>query len=376
MLANLVIAFLFLSDKEVLTEGHIFKESEKDIGAVEERLNLSDKYYYQQLGDEEKRCYREICSGISEMNESIVVSNNDFDLVSEILLDVLKDHPEYFWCDGESTGSYYNMIECTVLKPFYNCSVVEKQIRQEEIDRSVSECLSGISLEVPDYEKILYVFEYLVNGTEYNKEASYNQNIYSALVNKETVCAGYAKAMQYLLNSLGVECIYVTGIAKNEPHAWNIVKCEGEYYHVDTTWGDPIYLGEDDIPDYIRTNYEYLCCNDSEIFRSHILDEGTYVPECTCMDWNYFVVNGMYYDFYDESMVLEKMVQSISSKDNSVVFKFSSEEVYSKAKGRILFDLVDESIERVYKENKVRVVQYFYQDDAETNKIMIYWKYE
>ena len=52
-----------------------------------------------------------------------------------------------------------------------------------------------------------------------------NQNIYSALVGKRTVCAGYARSAQYLLQKMGMECIYVTGTCANgEAHAWNQVK--------------------------------------------------------------------------------------------------------------------------------------------------------
>ena len=61
-------------------------------------------------------------------------------------------------------------------------------------------------------------------------------NPHIAIVNKKTVCAGYAKAFQLLLTKLNIPCYYIVGFAK-EAHAWNIVKLDG-YYNVDLTWDD------------------------------------------------------------------------------------------------------------------------------------------
>ena len=86
-------------------------------------------------------------------------------------------------------------------------------------------------------KKILYVYEKIVDEVDYDESAPDNQNIYSIFVNRQSVCAGYSKATQYLLEQLGVFCTYVTGkTTEGGNHAWNLVKCNGDYYYVDTTW--------------------------------------------------------------------------------------------------------------------------------------------
>ena len=130
-------------------------------------------------------------------------------------------------------------------------------------------------------------------------------------------------------------------------HAWNLVRCEGEYYYVDTTWGDPVYRQAEgtDVPEWENINYDYMCCGDSEIFKTHTLDDGIEVPACTNIKWNYYVVNGMYYDSYDEETILNAMNEVIGSKGNPVTLKFASEEVYEQAKDGVLNDLVGRATE-------------------------------
>lgn len=86
------------------------------------------------------------------------------------------------------------------------------------------------------------------------KDAPENQTLYSGLVNGQTVCAGYARTFQYLMNRLDIPVIYVTGTTDTgEAHGWNIVKCGDNYYNVDVTWGDPVFAegesGEYNLPD-------------------------------------------------------------------------------------------------------------------------------
>ena len=122
-------------------------------------------------------------------------------------------------------------------------SVVE---REQEIRAAADGILAGIEAGADDYKKIKYVYEALISNTDYDIGVSDHQNIYSVFVHHLSVCQGYAKATQYLLNRLGVECTLVQGtVQAGEGHAWNLVRADGEYYYVDTTWGDVSYRIED-----------------------------------------------------------------------------------------------------------------------------------
>ena len=65
-----------------------------------------------------------------------------------------------------------------------------------------------------EYDRIKYVYEYVIRTVDYVADARDSQNLFSALVGKESVCAGYARETQYLLEKLGVFCTYVTGTTR------------------------------------------------------------------------------------------------------------------------------------------------------------------
>ena len=343
-----------------------------------DKKDLEKKYYYAQLTEEEKTAYAEISQGIREQAEEIYVHSSDAKRTNKLLEFVLKDSPEFFWCDGTAkTTSYEGKENYTVLKPAYLCSGEERKRRQEEIDSEVEKCLAKIDENATDYDKILSVFDYIVDTVDYDSDAEDNQNIYSVFVGKKSVCAGYSKATQYLLEKLGVFCTYVTGKTKSgENHAWNLVICEGDYYYVDTTWGDPVFLNEEEAVNNDLFSYDYMCCNDEELFRTHVPDSDVNLPECSKMDYNYYVVNDMYFEKCDGDIILDRMNDTISKQENPSLFKFSDPEVYEKAKQEIFGNIIEQAAKNLSQWYGLRKVKYTYIDDPKLNKIVIYWEYK
>lgn len=345
---------------------------------------LDGRYYYSLLGEEEAVGYKEILQGIQDHETQIAVHLDDLDAVKEMIDKVMYDWPELFWCNGSGQVTSYGQIgeNYILLEPEYQYTKEETSKMQAEIDAAVSSWLPQLNGDGTEYGRIKAVYEYLINQTDYDLEAPDNQNIYSVFVNQRSVCAGYAKATQYLLNKFGIFCTYVTGTARTEDgniqaHAWNLVRCDGEYYYVDTTWGDPVFLQEENIPDGQNLiNYDYLCCNDEEIGKTHTKDELAVFPESTSTSYNYYVLNGMYYDAYDQDTFLNAMTNSIDSQAAFTAFKFSTDSLYMQAHDVILGSLVQEAARYLCDVYGLTEVQYSYQEDQTMQKIVIYWNYQ
>lgn len=358
------------------------KTSAPEIKIKEEILN--GRYYYSLLEEEEALGYKEILQGIQDHETQIAVHLEDMDAVKDMIDKVMYDWPELFWCNGSGQVTSYGQIGSNyiLLEPEYQYTKEEAVQMQAEIDAVVNSWLPQLNGDGTEYGRIKAVYEYLINQTDYDLEAPDNQNIYSVFVNRRSVCAGYAKATQYLLNKSGIFCTYVTGTARTgdgntQAHAWNLVRCDGEYFYVDTTWGDPVFMQEENVPDGQNLiNYDYLCCNDEEIGKTHIKDELAVFPECISTRYNYYVLNGMYYDVYDQAAFLNAMTNSIDSQAAFTAFKFSTGSLYTQAHDVILGSLVQEAARYLCDVYGLTEVQYSYQEDQTMQKIVIYWNYQ
>jgi len=340
---------------------------------VEESV-FEDKFYYEQLTEEEQLIYKELYQGVDAHAEDITVHCLDGEKAGMILHSVIYDFPEIFWTDGSSDMLTYEDSH-VVVQPTYTYSIEEREVMQAEIDAEVNAILSQISAEVSEYDKIKYIYETLVRDVAYVENAPDNQNIYSTFVRKETVCAGYAKANKYLLERLGVYCIYVLGDAAEESHAWNIVRCNDVMCYVDVTWADPLF-SEDvlDIPEEIL--YDYLCCSDTMLGATHRADEQYNYPECVSDDFEYYHLNQMYYDSADGKILLDKMRTSINAKEESTTFKFSDEAVYTQGRDKLVNELIEKAGDHLCRRYGLREVECSYGEYPDLKRFVIYWKYE
>ena len=118
-------------------------------------------YYYQQITSAEKALYQRIYDGVSTRADSIELPTTDTDTVHKIYHFILYDHPELFWCIGSSKSNVYNSkIE---FMPDYSCTQDQIASRKAEIEQVAASCLSELSSTASDYEKVRYVYTWLVN---------------------------------------------------------------------------------------------------------------------------------------------------------------------------------------------------------------------
>lgn len=104
-----------------------------------------------------------------------------------------------------------------------------------------------------EYEIVKAAYELVCEKARYDHHAADiddeyvfdSASSYGALVDGITVCAGYAKAINLLCSAAGMECLYVEGDTKNARHAWNMVKINSNWYHLDATWDDNEGLNPD-----------------------------------------------------------------------------------------------------------------------------------
>lgn len=87
-----------------------------------------------------------------------------------------------------------------------------------------------------DFAKILKLHDWIVKNVSYARSGNTVDFAVGAFADKKAVCAGYSRCYQFLLSQAGIDSIYIAAKTKKEPHAWNLVKYEGHWFHVDCTW--------------------------------------------------------------------------------------------------------------------------------------------
>ncbi len=226
---------------------------------------------------------------------ALVYNTETFTLVTSLSSDdlcdtmnaVFNDHPELFWLNTSYKYGYNSANEVVQVQLSYGISSSELEEAQSAFDSAVSTIVSGASAYSSEIEKELYIHDAICDLCTYNSNADLNQSAYSALVNGETVCAGYARAFQVVCQNAGLTCYYVTGTASGGDHAWNIISIDGDFYNVDVTWDDSISES------YGSSVYPYFNLTDSEISVDHTRSElSSQLPSCTATAMSYTNVYG------------------------------------------------------------------------------------
>ena len=206
-----------------------------------------------------------ILSGSSTVNLSgLNVSTNDAD---ELFMSFLFDNPRYsFMCYTTYTYSYQIGVGGTVLTNFslnYKWTPSNYQTMLNEIDTEVNNICMRISPNWSDIQKILWVNDYICDVYQYDYSVQATppnptpyDDLYSMVHYKTGTCQGYTKLFKAIMDKLGIECSYSS--SDMIAHVWNIVKLDGQWYHIDVTWNDNI-----------STRGRILLSNDTNSYKEH-----------------------------------------------------------------------------------------------------------
>lgn len=115
----------------------------------------------------------------------------------------------------------------------------------EKINLILDEIIdNNIESNMSTKDKIKTIHDYIINHTEYDtlkteniNDTTYQSNMaYGVLVEGYGICSGYSDAMKLFLDRLNI----VNYKISNDQHIWNLVLLDGEWFHLDLTWDDPV----------------------------------------------------------------------------------------------------------------------------------------
>ena len=211
----------------------------EDSGITGEEYTFDTTYYpyYGYLSDDAKVLYKQVYANALALETSFVpVVELTVSEVVNVINAVYHDHPELFWMESGYTYKYTEANICVHVNLSFNETANQIEEAKAQFEERANAIIDVASALDSDYEKEKYVYKALMECVEYDENADLHQSPYSALVYGKSVCAGYARAFQYIMLELGVPTYYCTG--ETQGHAWNIIKLDGGYYNVDVSRAD------------------------------------------------------------------------------------------------------------------------------------------
>ena len=246
-------------------------------------------YGYTRLTPAEKAIYDSIYNALENYRTEAPIPLSSGETIMKVLKYLRSDCPQFFWMPNdiwfsgpEEGKDAWDEIGWT------NLYGTKDQIlaKKAAVDAQLNAIISDLKTK-SDYEKIKTVHDRLVGHISYTQPipakgaAGYEDvyNIYGALVNKSSVCEGYAESFQLAMYKLGINCASGIGKATNssgipEEHKWNYVQCDNVWYGMDVTWDDPIGGS---------LSYKYFMVTTAEFNKTRpVQDPGNYPhPNCT-----------------------------------------------------------------------------------------------
>ena len=243
-----------------------------------------EAYYYQHLPKPQQAAYHAMKTGFAALSPGFSVPRLENRELSDIFFRLRLDCPEIFYVTG-FTYRFTPGAENVELLPEYLFDKAKIRDHQKALASRVDK-LARPAMNMTASEKERYIHDFICQNVRYDKlKKPYSHEIIGPLGQGVGVCEGIAKSVKILCDALGLWCIIAVSEANPDQgvkyrHAWNILKLDGQYVHLDATFDNS--RGHDGV---IR--YDYFNLDDKRLFRDH--QPVIYpVPACAASDRFYY----------------------------------------------------------------------------------------
>lgn len=131
----------------------------------------------------------------------------------------------------------------TPLGTYYKISISLHTIDNMDVDFYAKKIVPQLVDDtMNDFDKVRILNDYVVLMTKYSFDGFNPYSPASIITLGSGVCNAYTLFLNALLLEAGIESKVLIGYV-NIGHAWNLVKVEDRWYHVDSTWNDGDNLG-------------------------------------------------------------------------------------------------------------------------------------
>lgn len=244
------VTYNVVANSTITTWDQVVKEIEKQMNAFETDINLSYK------------------GSMTNFNDNVLAA-----------FDKAQKQAVYAGGHIESTSISTDSAGDIKFKIKYLTTKTQEVTVQKKVDQVLANIITP---SMTTFQKVKAVNDYIVSNAKYGESTkSSPHSAHALLMEGQAVCQGYALLTYKMLDQIGVEVQYVVGVVNgNEDHTWNLVKVDGKWYHLDTTWNDPL-------PNRTGTSsYDYFLVTDAQLKKDHTWVTSDY-PAATSTIYSY-----------------------------------------------------------------------------------------
>ena len=284
-------------------------------------INMNS-YYYNKLNDGQKKIYESIANAVKNFESEFpirdYVADSKENFAQEVSVSIaafINDHPEVFYI--ESQYSTYTLSgfdgDIGYIKLNYTEPTLEDvNLKIEAIKQKIQEYNEGTQ-NLSDYEKELYIHDKLAQNVTYSNLEDLPRAYHTAegpFLENIGVCDGFTKTLQILYDQVGIDSIIVLGVLDDNPHAWNLVNIEDNWYHVDLTSSRSI------VEETGIITHAYFNLSDERMKKIATFDNPELLPKADSLDYNYYIYNDyVVYSTDDMSGKLNEIYQDFKDKN-------------------------------------------------------------
>lgn len=183
------------------------------------------------------------------------------------LKNVLLDHPEYYFVSNEVLSSTSGSTKKIIVLADSDYALSSNRLEYNtKIEEFKTDAIKDFTDETTVKEKVKAIHDYIISHAEYALDefgqpssTSFAHNLLGIVVEGKGVCESYTELLTYILKSLEIPAITVSGKGytsahpTGEAHAWNYVHIDGYYYAFDVTWNDTAHTN-----DYYGLSYQSI----------------------------------------------------------------------------------------------------------------------
>ena len=178
-------------------------------------------------------------SGMVLPDYTISYSSLSLERATEIFLMFNYSNPQYYFING---GYAYIESRGILVPTFYTefQSGSKRSKATQAMKNTITSWESTIASAGSTEQKAKAAHDLIAKKVQYddnyltNPDNPFHQSAYSVFCDDHSVCAGYTKAFEMLMNGAGIDTIAVL----STDHAWNMIRINDSWYHMDCTWDD------------------------------------------------------------------------------------------------------------------------------------------